>query len=107
MITSTIISVTYGKSISGIDDEYVIIAEKSVEGLIKAAIPGEFWIEYLPFLKHIPKWVPGIRWKKFVEHYLPYIINMRDKPYHEVKAAVVSTFQVQVRYSHVALMYTE
>lgn len=73
------------------DDEYVVMAEEAMIGGSLAAIPGAFWIDFLPFLRHIPSWVPGAKFKQHAEKYLPYVVNMRYKPYQDVKAAVVSS----------------
>lgn len=71
------------------DDDYVIAAEKAVEGVSVAAIPGRFWVEFAPFTRNIPSWIPGIEFKKFAEDHLAHVINMVDKPYDEVKVAMV------------------
>ena len=89
LITSIIFSVTYGKKINNMDDEYVIAASKSIEGINQAAIPGRFWVEYLPFLRHIPSWVPGTYSRRFAEEHIPYVKGSVDKPYQETKDAMV------------------
>lgn len=90
MVTSIVVAATYGKKISGGDDPYILVAEKALEGTTIASVPGTFWVDFLPFLRGIPSWVPGASFKVFAEKYLPYVIAMRDKPYEEVKAALVS-----------------
>lgn len=92
-----VVYVTYGKSISGIHDEYVTGSEFALEGISKAMIPGFFWIEYLPFLQHLPKWVPGQTWRREVEKYLPVVRKMIDQPFYEVKAAMVRCFANKIR----------
>ena len=89
LITSIIFSVTYGKKINNMDDEYVTYAQRGVEGISQATIPGIYWVEYIPLLKYIPSWVPGTTSRKLADKYLPYVLGMRDKPYNEVKAAMV------------------
>ncbi|THH30306.1 hypothetical protein EUX98_g3869 [Antrodiella citrinella] len=88
MVTGIIFYIAYGKRISGMDDDAVIIAQKAAEGLSEAAMPGFSWLDFFPFARHIPSWVPGTASKKLAEKYLPYVQAMRDKPYDEVKAAL-------------------
>ncbi|KAH8100146.1 CyP450 monooxygenase [Cristinia sonorae] len=87
-VTSVIFFVTYGKRIASMDDEYVTLAEIATDGVSQALIPGAWWIEFLPFLKHVPSWVPGTTSKKLAEKYRPHVINMINKPYEEVKVAL-------------------
>ena len=76
------------------DDEVVTSAEIAVEGGVQTTIPGAFWIEFFPLLKHIPSWVPGTGAKKFAEKYLPVVAFMREQPYLDLKMAMVSTCHI-------------
>ncbi|TCD64487.1 hypothetical protein EIP91_004048 [Steccherinum ochraceum] len=108
-VTSTIFYVTYGKKITSMDDEYVRIAQIALEGGSIASIVGAFWIEYLPILRHIPTWVPGTVSMKTIAKYRPYLMDMVNKPFEEVKIAlssgtatpsVATTLLEQVRSDH-------
>ncbi|KAH8093203.1 CyP450 monooxygenase [Cristinia sonorae] len=90
-VTSVIFFVAYGRKIASMDDEYVTLAEIAVDGVSQALVPGAWWVEFLPFLKHVPSWVPGTTSKKLAEKYRPHVINMINKPYEEVKVALVRT----------------
>ncbi|TCD67439.1 Protein pns1, partial [Steccherinum ochraceum] len=86
-MTATIIyRITYGKTITSMEHEYFVAAEKAVNGASIVSIPGAYWVEFFPFLKHIPSWVPGARFKKVAEEIFGHVINMRDKPYDEIRA---------------------
>ena len=89
-ITSIVYSVIYGREIAGMDDEWVELAERIAEGSLQAIVPGAFWVEFFPFTKHIPSWVPGTSFWKHVHEYLPLIRRLRDEPYETVKTAIVS-----------------
>jgi len=88
MVTSIIFFVTYGKRITGMDDEAVSVARTAVEGSNIASVPGMFWVEYLPFLRHIPSWMPGATFKKRAEYFRQHVCRMKDEPYDAVKSAV-------------------
>ena len=72
-------------------DETVVRAETACAVGGQAGIPGNFWIEFVPFLKWIPSWVPGAYFKAFAEQNAPYVIDMKDEPYNEVKRQMVSS----------------
>ena len=74
------------------DDEFVIAAQMAMEGLSKAAVPGAYWVEFLPLLRYLPNWFPGMSFRKLVDEYLPYVSSMREDPYNHVKAAMVGRF---------------
>lgn len=100
MITSIILLIAYGKQISSLNDRYVVMAQKAMDGLSKATLPGVHLVEYLPFLQYLPSWFPGNSSMKLVEEYLPSVVDMRSSMYVEVKEAVVSCFLVQCVNAH-------
>ena len=93
-MTSIIFSVLYGKEITSMDDEYIKIVDLAVFSQGEAVVPGAFWIEFFPFLKCIPSWVPGATFQKFIARYRPYVIATRTRPFEEVQASIVSSFAI-------------
>lgn len=89
MISSTVILTVYGK----LTDEYVTQAEKALEGISKALVPGAFWIDILPILRHLPRWFPGMNHRALIDEYRPSIVYLFDGPYFEAEAAFVSYFE--------------
>ena len=49
----------YGIQIADEGDEYVGMVEEALDGVAQGGVQGKFLVEYLPFLRHIPPWVPG------------------------------------------------
>lgn len=90
MIIAQIVRIVYGMKIKDLNDDYIRLAHKGVEGLVLAVVPGAYWVEYLPILKHIPSWVPGTSGRKLAEAYRPTVEDMRNQPFDNVKAALVS-----------------
>ena len=45
--------VTYGIKIAAINDRYIAMAEKALEGAGQAASPGAFFVDLLPCREHI------------------------------------------------------
>ncbi|TCD61531.1 hypothetical protein EIP91_008275 [Steccherinum ochraceum] len=88
LITSDIVSITYGKIITTLDDDYVIASETAAQGISEASIPGKYWVELFPVLQYIPSWVPGAAAPKLAKKYIPYVMRMRNKPYNDVKVAI-------------------
>ncbi|TCD66268.1 hypothetical protein EIP91_001597 [Steccherinum ochraceum] len=87
-VTAIILSIAYGRTITDMDDEQVVLVEKVALGSAVATLPGSFWVEFLPFLKYLPRWIPGQTFRKHADTYIPLVAAMRDKPFGEVQAAV-------------------
>lgn len=90
IFTAIILKAVYDMDIKGLDDEYLLLAQEAVLGTIQSRLPGTYWIEFFPFFKHIPSWVPGAKFKQAAEHYRPYVEAMRNKPFDVVKQAVAN-----------------
>ena len=89
MFTAMIVQAVYGKRVEHLNDGYVMTAQKAVEGLSQTHIPGKFWVEYFPWLRHIPSWVPGSSARKFGEQYYPAVRALRDDRFDVVMNDVV------------------
>ncbi|KAF5340390.1 hypothetical protein D9611_007768 [Ephemerocybe angulata] len=46
--------VAYGIENESENTRFLAIAEKALEGMAAAAKPGQFFVDFLPFLKHLP-----------------------------------------------------
>ncbi|KAF9447106.1 cytochrome P450 [Macrolepiota fuliginosa MF-IS2] len=81
-----IMDAAYGIRISESNDPYVEVAEKAMDGLNKAAVPGAFWVDVMPALRYVPRWFPGAGWKKKAEEWNELKNIFLRKPFDEVKA---------------------
>lgn len=79
----------YGKDVTDMNDDYIQMAAMTMEGLAKGHIPGAFWVEYLPILRHIPSWFPGARFKRLAETYKPYSEAVVNQPYETILEQMV------------------
>lgn len=96
IFTAIILRIVYDKSITDMDDPFVIVAQEALAGLSVAGIPGSFWIEYFPFLKDwLPSWVPGMRFRTFAKEYQKKVEEMKGKPFAEVRERVDGGAEVE------------
>ena len=80
----------YGRQLKSLDDKFLEVTHKSMEGLITQRVPGRFWVEFFPVLRHLPSWIPGTTFKKVAEYYKPYVQQMVNAPFDDVIKAMVS-----------------
>ncbi|EGO22751.1 hypothetical protein SERLADRAFT_371048 [Serpula lacrymans var. lacrymans S7.9] len=85
---SVIMNVIYGIEIAPRNDRYIDIAEKALDGMAKAAAPGAFLVDVLPFLKYVPAWMPGAGFQRKAIAWKKAVLEMRDAPFEAVQNAL-------------------
>ena len=61
--TSAIVKVLYGIDVAEKNDSSVAMMEKNLEAG-EAFVPGTYYVEFLPFLRYVPAWMPGAGFQK-------------------------------------------
>ncbi|OBZ67621.1 O-methylsterigmatocystin oxidoreductase [Grifola frondosa] len=84
---ATMLKMVYGIELAEDDTEYTATTESALEGVIEGLVPGRFWVEFFPFLRHIPSWVPGAGFQKKLATWRADAHAMRDVPYAIAKHA--------------------
>ncbi|KAJ7274074.1 cytochrome P450 [Mycena rebaudengoi] len=56
---SVALFVAYGHVVEGDGDKYVLLAEELSQITAAATQPGKWLVDYFPYLKHLPRWMPG------------------------------------------------
>lgn len=79
----------YGIDIQESDDPYISTAEACLQGLAEAGVAGAFLVDLLPFLKHVPSWIPGAGFRKKAAHWKQLNTQLVDKPFDVVKQRIV------------------
>ncbi|KAG9226766.1 hypothetical protein CCMSSC00406_0009664 [Pleurotus cornucopiae] len=82
-LAASIISSTYGLDVRPENDPNIERAEKALDNFKHAAIAGLYLVDVLPFLKHVPSWMPGAGFKRFAEKSRPDTIDMLNAPFIE------------------------
>ncbi|TBU38479.1 cytochrome P450 [Dichomitus squalens] len=82
---ASIMQIVYGLEVAEQDDKYIAIAEKCVEIFTDIAVPGRYLVEAFPFLRYIPSWLPGAKFKRDAARWKESVKDLRDVPYHAAK----------------------
>ncbi|KIJ35822.1 hypothetical protein M422DRAFT_261774 [Sphaerobolus stellatus SS14] len=83
-----IMEVTYGIHIKPEDDPYIINADEASRGIGEAGVPGSFMVDRLPWLRHLPDWLPGMAFKEKARKWHKITTDMKELPYQYAKAEV-------------------
>lgn len=84
-----ILRIAYGIEVTGREDPYVDTAEHAVGAVVATCSPGSYLVNIMPFLKHIPEWVPGAKFKQDAKVWRRYVTELRDKPFSVVKERIL------------------
>ena len=79
--------------IDTMDNEYVHLAHDALDTAAIIRVPGAFWVEFFPFLKYLPDWVPGTgRFKDYARRGSQLWKRMHHEPYDTIKQNLVCHF---------------
>ncbi|KAF5321938.1 hypothetical protein D9619_001235 [Psilocybe cf. subviscida] len=82
----TILSVTYGLDVQPKNDPFIESAEKAIESLQNIPYPGAYLVDHFHFLKYIPAWLPGAKFKRDANEWRKLTLDMINKPFDALKA---------------------
>lgn len=88
MLAAVILDIVYGLRIERMDDEYIKLAVESMDVFSESRVTGRYWVDFIPFLRHIPPWVPGAAAVKFGAKWRPEVEEMVNKPFDSIKQQV-------------------
>lgn len=80
---------SYGIGVKRTNDPYIKNAEQAIGHLSDMATPGNFLVEFMPFLEYIPDWFPGTGWKAKIRQFRQEGDDFLNKPYQATLKAIV------------------
>ncbi|KAG8691423.1 hypothetical protein FRC11_004057, partial [Ceratobasidium sp. 423] len=87
-VSGEILSTVYGYTVEDTNDPLVRDTEAAINNFCVAAIPGNFMVNFIPWLKHIPEWVPGTQWKRKLKEWRRLKKRVTEDPYNWTKAQI-------------------
>ncbi|KAG2021095.1 O-methylsterigmatocystin oxidoreductase [Coprinopsis cinerea AmutBmut pab1-1] len=85
-----IMRVSYGMQDFEYNRRVVKLADEFVRGFSEYVAPGRLLVGALPWMRHIPSWLPGAGWKRSLERIRIAGDDVVGKPYADVKSEVRS-----------------
>lgn len=82
-------SIGYGIEITRKDHYYVDILHTALKVLEAAVVPGRYLVEALPALEHLPRWFPGMGFRKEGEYVRQEVERARLLLYEKGKSLLV------------------
>lgn len=91
MIGGIAISLAYGLKIRDADDPFIDLAQRALQTVLDAVIPGAFLVDLIPWLKYVPDWMPGASFQKKAKMWRKLQEDLRELPYAEGVKIFVSS----------------
>ncbi|TFK92562.1 cytochrome P450 [Polyporus arcularius HHB13444] len=66
----------------------ITLVEDAQEGVAQGLVPGKFLVQFLPFLRHVPAWLPGAEFKRLSNKWQAAAWSAKREPFAEVKKAL-------------------
>ncbi|KAK0200101.1 cytochrome P450 [Desarmillaria ectypa] len=89
-VTALVLRITYGYDVKSDNDEMVALVNCAMEELSVASTPGQFLVDIIPMLRHIPEWLPGAGFKSKAKQWAQDLRNMINVPFEMVKQNIAN-----------------
>ncbi|KAI0763639.1 cytochrome P450 [Trametes elegans] len=81
------LKIVYDIDVKSADDDHLRVSTEALEALTLCT-PGHFAVEFLPFLRHFPAWVPGAGFQKLFARCKAASVRLKRELFLEVKEAM-------------------
>ncbi|THV05395.1 cytochrome P450 [Dendrothele bispora CBS 962.96] len=85
-----IFRISHGYEVKECNDPFVRLADLATEQFSVATAPGQFLVDSIPALRHIPDWFPGAGFKITAKAWASTLLEMVEQPHNFVKQQVAS-----------------
>ncbi|KAK7460412.1 hypothetical protein VKT23_009132 [Stygiomarasmius scandens] len=85
---ASILRITYGVTSEEENAYYVKLADLAMQSFIEGTHHGSYMVDYFPFLKYIPSWVPGAGFKRKAAIWAQYVSDLNHRPWQYLKSSI-------------------
>ena len=98
---------TYGYEVQDDKDPFVTLIERANDNFSVATVPGAFLVDFFPWLKHFPEWLPGMGFLALAREWAKATQDMIEFPYNYTKQQMVSdSFFILISSVHMCIFRT-
>ncbi|KAJ3510174.1 hypothetical protein NMY22_g16051 [Coprinellus aureogranulatus] len=80
-----ILDITYSLEIKSPRDPYITQAEQGMHAMSLAGTAATYAVDFIPSLKWLPSWIPGVKFKSDAKVWRPHVEAMARKPFKYVE----------------------
>ncbi|KZT69356.1 cytochrome P450 [Daedalea quercina L-15889] len=89
-VAALMLGIAYGHSPSSMDDEYIKMVADALHLVIEAGAVSSMLVDFIPFLKYLPAWAPGMGFKRRGLQARSLIRDMERIPLERVKSKMAA-----------------
>jgi hypothetical protein len=71
---------------------FLDLFEDGLRPLVSASVPGRYMIDFIPWLKYVPEWMPGASWQRDATIWRQLQVLFIDAPFKEALKRLVGHF---------------
>ncbi|KAK6988661.1 cytochrome P450 [Favolaschia claudopus] len=90
MAGEMMMSVAYGMEPKATNSHLIALAEEATKAFSDVMIPGQYLVDFIPILRHLPNWFPGAGFKRIAQGGKLLASAVRDIPFNETKEKIES-----------------
>ncbi|KAJ7113109.1 cytochrome P450 [Mycena epipterygia] len=103
---SVILRVTYGYQTAPQNDKFLVLAEEAIAAFAETFQSGPWAVDVFPWLRHLPSWVPGMKFKQTAAAWHKISMEFAEGPFewalaNQTVAALSSFFLAMALYPEV------
>lgn len=68
----------------------ITLVEDAQAAIAQGLVPGRFLVQFFPFLRHVPAWLPGAEFKRLSNKWMAAACSAKWEPFAEMKKSLVS-----------------
>ncbi|KLO15926.1 cytochrome P450 oxidoreductase OrdA-like protein [Schizopora paradoxa] len=82
---AVILAISHGYTIDQKDDPLIHLADECLAEASIAFQPGSWVVDFVPFLRFLPEWLPGMGFKKVGRAFFNHVVELLERPHEFVK----------------------
>ncbi|ESK93754.1 cytochrome p450 [Moniliophthora roreri MCA 2997] len=87
---TVILRISHGYEVKESDDPFIQLADLATEQFSLATSPGQFLVDVVPALRHLPDWFPGAGFKRTAKVWASTLLDMVEQPHNFVKQQIAA-----------------
>ncbi|EIM83841.1 cytochrome P450 [Stereum hirsutum FP-91666 SS1] len=95
-----ILLLAYGIEVHSSNDPLIVTAERAMEGIIVATLPGRFLVDFIPLLRYVPPWFPFANFKRLAVAWRLHMNDVLNKSFDMAKKSMSSSSAIPSVTSH-------
>ncbi|KAI0697650.1 cytochrome P450 [Cerioporus squamosus] len=86
--SSAVLKILYDIDAAEDNDPYISNVDAALEGVSQGLVPGKYMVEFLPFLRHVPAWVPGAGFQRQLAKWRAAGVALKNEPFAHVQQSL-------------------